>query len=285
MLVAIDIRNKVITVGLGAQGSWAVVRKLGTLYQRTADEYAMFFRFMMEEARAALPAPVHGGRPVGISEGNPEGVPSGVWISSVVPSLTLAVAEGAREVFGLEPRVIGPGVKTGIKIRTDQPAELGTDLVCQAAAGRDLAASAFIVVDFGVAITFSAVNQGGEFLGCAIAPGLEASAETLRLQAVQIPEVKLELPSRAIGRSTTESVRSGILLGFEGLVGRLLDAITAELRAQGASEVEVFGTGEAAGRELLDRLGRGRFVPSLVLDGIAAIARKAAAIPSATVSV
>jgi len=272
MFVAIDIRNKVITVGLGAQGSWAVVRKLGTLYQRTADEYAMFFRFMMEEARAAVPAPALGGHP------------EGVWISSVVPSLTLAVAEGAREVFGLEPRVIGPGVKTGIKIRTDQPAELGTDLVCQAAAGRDLAASAFIVVDFGVAITFSAVNQGGEFLGCAIAPGLEASAETLRLQAVQIPEVKLEFPSRAIGRSTTESVRSGILLGFEGLVSRLLDAIAAELRAQGASEVEVFGTGEAAGRELLERLGRGRFVPSLVLDGIAAIARKAASVPAATVS-
>ena len=276
MLVAIDIRNKVVTVGLGAQGSWAVVRKLGTLYQRTADEYAMFFRFLMEEARAAVPAPALGG--------DPAGVPEGVWISSVVPSLTPAVAEGAREVFGLEPRVIGPGVKTGIKIRTDQPAELGSDLVCQAAAGRDLTASAFIVVDFGVAITFSAVNQAGEFLGCAIAPGLEASAETLRLQAVQIPEVKLEFPSRAIGRSTAESVRSGILLGFEGLASRLLDAIAAELRAQGASEVEVFGTGETVGRELLERLGRGRFEPRLVLDGIAAIARKSAAIPAATVS-
>lgn len=268
MLVAIDIRNKVITVGLGAQGAWAVVRKLGTLYQRTADEYAMFFRFLMEEARAAVPAPAL----------------EGVWISSVVPSLTPAVAEGAREVFGIEPRLIGPGVKTGIKIRTDQPAELGADLVCQAAAGRELTASAFIVVDFGVAITFSAVNQGGEFLGCAIAPGLEASAETLRLQAVQIPEVKLEFPARAIGRSTTESVRSGILLGFEGLAGRLLDAIAAELKAQGAAEVEVFGTGDAAGRELLERLGRGRFEPRLVLDGIAAIARKSAAIPAATVS-
>lgn len=276
MLVAIDIRNKVVTVGLGAQGSWAVVRKLGTLYQRTADEYAMFFRFLMEEARAAVPAPALGG--------DPSGVPEGVWISSVVPSLTPAVAEGAREVFGLEPRVIGPGVKTGIKIRTDQPAELGSDLVCQAAAGRDLTASAFIVVDFGVAITFSAVNQAGEFLGCAIAPGLEASAETLRLQAVQIPEVKLEFPSRAIGRSTAESVRSGILLGFEGLASRLLDAIAVELRAQGASEVEVFGTGETVGRELLERLGRGRFEPRLVLDGIAAIARKSAAIPAATVS-
>ncbi|MCE1195462.1 type III pantothenate kinase [bacterium] len=272
MLVAIDVRNKVITVGLGAQGAWAVVRKLGTLYQRTADEYAMFFRFLMEEARAVLPAAAA------------KKVPDGVWISSVVPSLTPAVAEGAREVFGQEPRLIGPGVKTGIKIRTDQPAELGADLVCQAAAGRDLTASAFVVVDFGVAITISAVNQGGEFLGCAIAPGLEASAETLRLQAVQIPEVKLEFPPRAIGRSTAESVRSGILLGFEGLVSRLLEAMDAELRAQGASAVEVFGTGDAAGRELLERLGRGRFEPCLALDGIAAIARRTAALPAATVS-
>lgn len=276
MLVAIDIRNKVITVGFGAQGAWGVVRKIGTLYQRTADEYAMLFRFFMEEARAGL-------RKGGERGIDPRMGPEAVWISSVVPALTPAVAQAAREVFGMEPRVIGPGVKTGIKIRTDQPAELGTDLVCQAAAGHDLTTSAFIVVDFGVVITFSAVNQAGEFLGCAIAPGLEASAETLRLQAVQIPEVKLEFSPRAIGRSTTESVRSGILLGFEGLVSRLLEAIASELRAQGAPEVEVFGTGEAAGKSLLERLGKGRFEPSLVLDGIASIARRAV-MPAATVS-
>lgn len=259
MLAAIDIRNKVITVGLNEEGSWKAIRRFGALYQRTSDEYSMFFRYLIQD----LAEP--GGADV-----------DSVWISSVVPSLTPLLVASAKDVFGCEPRIIGPGVKTGIKIRTDLPSELGSDLVCAAAAGRELTESAFIVVDFGVALTFSSVNRSGEFLGAAIAPGPEACAETLRHYAVQIPEVKLEFPSRSIGRSTGESVRSGILLGCEGLISHMLETITEEMRQSGAGAVEVFGTGDDIGREFLDRLGRGSFLPNLVMDGIASVAWRSA---------
>lgn len=255
MLVAIDIRNKVISVGFHEDGVWRAIRRIGALYQRTSDEYSMLFRHFLLEMQET-------------------GGADSVWISSVVPSLTALLTASAKEVFGCEVHVVGPGVKTGIKIRTDLPSELGSDLVCAAAAGRDLTPTAFIVVDFGVAITFSAVNQAGEFLGVAIVPGAETCAETLRLQAVQIPEVKLEFPSRSIGRSTGESVRSGILLGYEGLILHMLETMTEEMQALGAGAVVVYGTGDEIGREFLKRSGRGTFVPNLVMEGLASIAKK-----------
>jgi len=275
MLVAIDIRNKVISVGFHEEGAWRAIRRIGALYQRTSDEYSMLFRHFLQEmpevggASFSMAAPA-----AAFSATAPAAKADSVWISSVVPSLTPLLTASAKEVFRCEVHVVGPGVKTGIKIRTDLPSELGSDLVCAAAAGRDLTDSAFIVVDFGVAITFSAVNQAGEFLGAAIVPGPETCAETLRLQAVQIPEVKLEFPSRSIGRSTGESVRSGILLGYEGLILHMLERMTEEMQALGAGAVVVYGTGDEIGREFLKRSGRGSFVPNLVLEGLASIAKK-----------
>ena len=275
MLVAIDIRNKVISVGFHEDGTWRAIRRIGALYQRTSDEYSMLFRHFLQEmpeaGGASFSKAAHAAT---FSATAPAVKADSVWISSVVPSLTPLLTASAKEVFGCEVHVVGPGVKTGIKIRTDLPSELGSDLVCAAAAGRDLTDSAFIVVDFGVAITFSAVNQAGEFLGVAIVPGPETCAETLRLQAVQIPEVKLEFPSRSIGRSTGESVRSGILLGYEGLILHMLETMAEEMRALGAGAVVVYGTGDEIGREFLKRSSRGSFVPNLVLEGLASIAKK-----------
>jgi type III pantothenate kinase len=265
MLLAIDIRNRVIRFGLNESGAWKKIRSLGALPGRTSDEYTLLMGQFLADTPAVEPITV-----------------DSVWISSVVPSLTPLLATSVQALFGRDAHVVGPGVKTGIKIRTDMPSEVGSDLICAAAAGRELTRSAFIVADFGLAVTFSAVNQAGEFLGAAIVPGPEACAETLRLQAVQIPEVKLEFPSRAIGRSTGESVRSGLLIGYEGLILHLFETMEDELRQQGAEAVDIFGTGTAAGSvasigmEFLNRLGRGSFQPNLVLDGIAAIAAKAA---------
>ncbi len=274
MLVTIDIRNKVISVGFHENGAWRAIRRIGALYQRTSDEYSMLFRHFLQEILESGKASFSKAASAAFSATAPAAKADSVWISSVVPSLTPLLTASAKEVFGCEVHVVGPGVKTGIKIRTDLPSELGSDLVCAAAAGRDLTSSAFIVVDFGVAITFSAVNQAGEFLGAAIVPGPETCAETLRLQAVQIPEVKLEFPSRSIGRSTGESVRSGILLGYEGLILHMLETMTEEMQALGAGAVVVYGTGDEIGREFLKRSGRGSFVPNLVMEGLASIAKK-----------
>ncbi|MCE5257239.1 MAG: type III pantothenate kinase [Spirochaetaceae bacterium] len=261
MLVAIDIRNRAVTVGLRADGidsGWLAVRKFGGIYGRTADEYAMLIRQMLFELGIPSPAPSYR-----------------LWISSVVPALTPLLAAAASEVFGAEVHLVGPGIRTGLKIRTDLPGELGSDLVCAAVAGRKLVKGAFIVVDFGVAITFSAVNGAGEFLGAAFAPGLEAQAESLRQQAAQLSEIRLDFPGRAIGRSTAESMRSGILFGAVGQVRQLIEAMSAEIAPGEEGPVAVIGSGDALGKDILHRLGHDCFVPGLVLEGIAMIAGKA----------
>lgn len=238
-----------------APSAWLALRRFGVSADRSADEYAFFL-----EAAAAVAARAAPDDPV-----------DAVWISSVVPALTPRLAEAALTAFGVAASVVGPGARTGMKIRTDNPAEVGSDLVCSALAARELLGPPCVVVDFGAALAISAVNAAGEFVGAAIAPGLETAAESLRSSAALIPEVRLEEPPRAIGRSTSESVRAGLFLGYGGLVARLVALMRAEL-GPGEPLARVVGTGDPAGRALLASAGEGRFESSLVLDGIAIVA-------------
>ena len=169
-----------------------------------------------------------------------------------MPAFTPRLVEAVASAFGVEALVVGPGVRTGVKIRTDQPSELGADLVCAAAAAFELLRGPCIVVDFGLTLTFSAVNASGEFLGVAIAPGIAAAAEALRASAAQLPEVRLDFPQNAIGRSTTSAIQSGILLGYEGLVQALVRRISEELLADAGGSpsgigTEVIGCGDPMG--------------------------------------
>ncbi|HET7839931.1 MAG TPA: type III pantothenate kinase, partial [Rectinemataceae bacterium] len=235
MLLALDARNRSVTVGLRDGGDWLTIRRLGSDRERTADEYAL----LLQAVREAAPA---SGKAI-----------DSAWISSVVPALTPRLVEAVASAFGLQASVIGPGVRTGVKIRTDLPSEVGSDLVCVAAAARELVKGACVVVDFGAAIAFSAINAAGEFLGAAIAPGIETAQAALRSTAAQIPDVRLEPPRFAIGRNTAASIQSGILLGYSGLVSRLVGLMREELGAAhggsgGSSSVDVIGTGDALGR-------------------------------------
>ncbi len=266
MLFAIDARNRSVTVGVREGRHWRVVRKLGASADRTADEYALLFGLVAKEAGAvggsALPGPKGGAI-------------EAAWMSCVVPALAPVLDAACRTAFGLGASTVGPGVKTGVKIRTDLPSEVGADLVCASVAARELArkdgkAKACVVVDFGTAITVSALNSAGEFLGTAIAPGLGTAMEALRQKAAQIPDVGLERPERAIGRTTAQAVRSGVVNGFQGLVARLVELERAEL----GEDCDVIGSGESAGADLFASCGFGSFHPELVLDGLAHIASK-----------
>jgi type III pantothenate kinase len=259
VLLAIDARNRSIAVGLREGGVWRAVRRLGSPPERSADEYAMLIP-------AALGLDSQRFDAAGIES---------VWVSSVVPALTPKLVEAIRTAFGLEASVIGPGTRTGVRIRTEVPTEVGSALVCAAAAARRLSGGACVVVDFGVALSFSAVDSSGDFLGAAIAPGPEAAAEALRVSAAQIPEVRLDSPPCAIGRNTAQSVQSGIVLGYGGLVSRLTRLMAAEMGAEGAS---IIGTGSEIGRAILASCEPGaRFVPELVLEGIALVAERSRA--------
>jgi type III pantothenate kinase len=259
MLLAIDVRNRGASFGFRDAGSWSAICRVGVSPERSAWEYSLYLESAWERARKAVAA----------SE-TPAGRVDRAWISSVVPALTPRFAEAALSAFGVEAEIVGPGVRTGVKIRTDHPSEVGSDLVCGAAAARELVGTPCLVVSFGTVLAVSAVDAEGDFVGAAFAPGLLAAAECLRGSAAQIPEVPLDAPGRAIGRNTVQSVQSGLVLGYGGLVARLVGSMSAELDR--GSGVHVVGTGAEEGRALLASEGWTGFIPDLVLEGLAIIA-------------
>ncbi len=310
MMLALDARNLVLTVGFrddsteqGGKGRWLEVRRFGALSGRTADEYAFFLISAWREAcaRAGEKRGAGASGAVGTAQAGRGAVPDGcctlesAWISSVVPALTPQLVEAVRESFGIEAKVLGPGVKTGVKIRTDFPSEVGSDLICEAAAAHELCAGPCLIVDYGAVLTVSAVNALGEFLGVAIAPGLRTAADSLKRIAAQLPEVRLDPPAHAIGKSTAQSVQSGVVIGYQSLVRGLVERMGAELMAaqsdgmeRGASAqvhlppcgepqpgVALIGTGEIAGATFLASCGIAHFEPDLVLEGLAEIAERA----------
>lgn len=245
MLIALDVRNGEVSVGFHADGNWAGVYRFGC--GRAADEYAL----LLESAAAKAHA-----------------LPDSAWISSVVPALSPVLTSALRSAFGLDALIIGPGVRTGVRIRTDNPSEVGSDLVCQAAAARARKALPCITVDFGSVLSFAAIDAEGDLLGAAMVPGPMEAMRSLKDRAAQLPEVRLELPDRAIGRNTAQAMRSGIMLGYQGLVDRLLDRMRGEL----GGVASILCSGDEVGMHLLIAQHAVTWVPHLALEGLALIA-------------
>ena len=221
MLLAITIGNSSTSFGVFKDGAWTVRRRIRTDPGRTADEHLVLFGSLL---RAAGVDPAALRRTI---------------VASVVPQLTPAVTAMVAELTGAAPLTVGPGIKTGIRIRTDNPAEVGADLVMNAVAGHARSTSSCIIVDFGTALTFTAVSQPGDLVGVAIAPGLAYATEALAEHSAQLPVVRLETPASAIGKNTVHSIQSGVVFGYVGLVGALIDKISSELPAP----VRVIATG------------------------------------------
>jgi type III pantothenate kinase len=284
VLLALDARNRAISVGFlergasgleagtGGRGRWLLRRRLGAVAGRSADEYALLLSTLAQGAGAGLSV-------------------DSAWMSSVAPSLSRELCRAVATAFGLPCSLVGPGVRTGVRIRSDVPSEVGSDLICSCAAARELAGGACVVVDFDAAIAFSAVGRSGDFLGAAIAPGVGTAAEALRGAAALLPEVALpesqggrgDDQGPAIGKNTAQSIRAGLGIGYAGLVERIVRRQREELAAMGEADspesVVVIGTGDEEGRLLFASLGLGRFVPDLVLEGLAIIAGRASPPP------
>jgi type III pantothenate kinase len=283
LLLAIEARNRLVSIGFRSGGAWLARRRIAAAPQRSADEYALLLRAFAREAGEApkdFKALAAGGDP-GTRAGDVERVDS-AWMSSVVPSLAHELKAAVLSAFGLSCTVVGPGLRTGVRIRTDVPSEVGSDLVCAAAAARELVGGACVIVDFDAAIAFSAIGRGGDLLGVAIAPGMGTAAESLRASAALLPEAPMEGPVAAIGKNTAQSIRAGMSLGYAGLVERIVRAQAEELAASGEADgpeaVAVLGTGGEEGRPIVEAIARGRFVPDLALEGIAAIAARSGAV-------
>ena len=252
MLLAIDIGNTNIVLGIHGGSGWLAQWRIRTVRDKMPDEYGVLFRELLREQRIELTDVQR------------------VIVSSVVPPLTGIFGELCQQFLGRQPLVVGPGVRTGLNIRTDNPAEVGADLIANAVAAFDRIQSDCIVVDFGTATTFSAVADPGVFLGVAIAPGLSLAADALAGRTAQLPRVQLSAPTEAIGKNTVHSMQAGLVLGYVGLVEGLIRRLQSELGGHG----RVIATGGMASviSPLTDQIDI--VEPWLTLDGLRLIAER-----------
>lgn len=211
MLLAIDVGNTNIVFGLFDGARLAHQFRVETSRGRTADEYAATVRQLLSM------------RDVPLEE------VKGAIVASVVPALTEPMIDLVRRAFGREALVVGPGIKTGMSILTENPRELGADRIVNAVAAYERFHHGLIVVDFGTATTFDCVSQKGEYLGGVIAPGMQISADALFARAAKLPRVEIQRPPKVVGRSTVHSMQSGIVFGYVGLVDGLVDRLVEEM--------------------------------------------------------
>jgi type III pantothenate kinase len=224
MLLVIDVGNSNTVFGVYDGATLRQHFRLETARQRTADEYGIMFRALLE-ARGL----------------DARGVTSAI-IASVVPTLTQTFMEVCRDYCGAEALVIGPGVKTGMPILYDNPKEVGADRIVNAVAAYARCQSAVVVVDLGTATTFDAISHKGEYLGGAITPGIGISMEALFLRASKLPRIELQRPKTTIGKTTVHAMQAGILFGYAGLI----DAMVQRMRAEIGGAVRVIATGGLA---------------------------------------
>lgn len=251
MLLAIDIGNTNIVFGVHDGNGWAHHWRVQTVRERMPDEYAVLFRSFLHEADLEL-----------------DQIRRTV-LSSVVPPLTGGMAEMIAQRTGEKPLVLGPGVRYGIEIRTDHPDRVGTDLIANAVAAYDRFRANCIVVDFGTAMTFSAVAEPGVFVGAAIAAGLQTTADALAGRTAQLPHVALAPPPSVIGRNTIHAMQAGLVVGQVCLVEGLIDRMKREL---GGAQVIATGGLSSVIAPLTDRFDA--VDPWLTLDGLRLIAER-----------
>lgn len=252
MLLAIDIGNSSISTGLFCidSGELKYTFKLSSDKERTADEYlaqmgSMFYMSDIDKSKI-----------------------KGAIISSVVPTLTHALEDCAQRLCNQKPKVVGPGLKTGFAIKIDNPSELGADLVANTAAVLGVAekGKACIIVDMGTATTISAISAGGEYLGNCIMPGVRVALDSLHAETAQLPEVTLATPKKAIGKNSSDSIRSGVIFGNAIMIDGLIDEFEKEMRLR--ENADVYATGGLAEGVLPACRHKMLYDPHLTLKGL-----------------
>ena len=250
VLLAIDIGNSNVTIGTfdyaSGAGRLGEHWRLSTHREQTSDELGVTLRALFDQA--------------GI---DPQRVED-VIISSVVPP-TLPIWERvAKKLFDSEPLIVGPGIKTGMPVRYENPREVGADRIVNAVAALEVMGSPVIAVDFGTATTFDCVSDKGEYLGGAIFPGVVVAMEALFSRAAMLHRVELARPRSVIGKTTTEAVQSGMLFGYAGMV----DAMVTRIRGELGAAARVIATGGLAGRIAGESATIERVEPFLTLEGL-----------------
>jgi type III pantothenate kinase len=246
MLLAIDIGNTNITLGLYQDGALGPRWRLATDHERMPDEYGLQFHSLMAHT------------------GQSPGVLTGICLASVVPPLTGRIVQACRQYLGQNPLVVDAGIKTGVRIRYEDPKAVGADRIVDAVAVQQLYGGPACVVDFGTATTFDAITAEGDYLGGAIAPGIGIASEALFLRTAKLPRVDLQRPPAAIGRNTVHAMQSGLLFGYVSLVEGMVNRFRGEL----GPDMKVVGTGGLAEVVARETNAIQIIAPWLTLDGL-----------------
>lgn len=246
MLLTIDIGNTNITIGLYEGRTLGPRWRLATSYERMPDEYGITTVHLLAHA---------GLRSADVA---------GIIIASVVPPITAAFVQACRAYLGQEPLVVGPDLKTGVRVLYDDPNQVGADRIVDAHAAYQLYGGPVCIVDFGTATTFDAITAEGDYLGGAIAPGIGIAADALFQRTAKLPRVDIQRPPSVIGRNTVQSVQSGLLFGYVGLVEGMVTRFRAEL----GGRMKVIGTGGLAEVIARETSVLEIIAPWLTLDGL-----------------
>ena len=225
MIVVMDVGNTNIVFGVYEGKKLLNHWRMTTDRERTSDEFGMFLMNIFNSEK--------------IDVSNIEAV----VIASVVPPIMYSLEHAIKKYFKLEPMILGPGIKTGINIKYENPREVGSDRIVNAVAALEIYKPPFIIVDFGTATTFCAVSSNGEYLGGAICPGIKISAEALFQRAAKLPRIDLVKPDTVIGRNTISSMQSGIVYGYVGTVDYIVRRMKKEMKED---NIKVIATGGLA---------------------------------------
>ena len=224
MILVMDTGNTNIVVGVYDQGKLKYHWRMETYRQKTEDEYAMQVRSLFAHVGLTFDAI------------------NGIIISSVVPPVMFPLEQMCRKYFNIKPLIVGPGIKTGLDIKYENPREVGADRIVNAVAAIEEYGSPLIIVDFGTATTYCYINSNGGYMGGAIAPGIGISMEALFDRASKLPRIELARPDNVVGKNTVSAMQAGIVYGYVGQV----EGIVTRMKAQSKVEPTVIATGGLA---------------------------------------
>ena len=222
MLLTIDVGNTNITVGLFFGEELRSTFRLTTKDTCTSDEYGMHLRAIIRE------------------KGEDPGNVGGCIISSVVPDTMHSLASAIIKYFHVRPVVVGPGLKTGIRIRIDNPKEIGADKITDIVSAHTLYGGNLIVVDFGTATTYDLVSADGTYLAGVIQPGIAISAKALSDRAAKLPKIELTKPDSILAKNTVDAMQAGVIYGYIGSARYIIEEMK---NASGLTDVRVIATG------------------------------------------
>lgn len=211
MILGIDMGNTNIVIGCIDDDKMYFTERLSTDKSKTDAEYAMVFKMIMN---------IHQIDPANIE---------GAILSSVVPPLTETLVGAVQKIANITPLLVGPGIKTGINIQTDNPASVGSDLIVDAVAGVEEYGKPLVIIDMGTATTLSVVDCNGTYIGGIIAPGLNVSMEALVSRTSQLNKISFDAPPHVVGKNTVDCMKSGLVIGTAGMIDSFLERIETEL--------------------------------------------------------